>query len=262
MNAKIDDLDLVLLKHEDDEPSNPVQDLRTIASVWTTNRRAIIEHKVPGREASVLHDLGRGSLRFALSGDFMGPDAKTTSENLWGKFTHGQILPFSSDMVALADVTKVVIEQLEFTGQAGDNNRYRYYIVLREHKDPPPKEADAPDQSDDASDNVDDETDDAAASVNYVTGKVLDSDKEPVKDAKVVIKGDQGEFETKTDESGVFRKDDLEPGKYEVTIDAPGYEDQKKNVEIKGGEGETGGETEGSGASEEQESKPAEGETE
>ncbi len=258
MNAKIDDLDLILLKHEDDEPSNPVQDLRTIASVWTSNRRAIIEHKVPGREASVLHDLGRGSLRFALSGDFIGPDAKATSENLWGKFTHGQILPFSSDMVALSDVTKVVIEQLEFTGHAGDNNRYRYYIVLREHKDPPPKEADAPDQSEDASDNVDDETDDAAASVNYVTGKVVDTANEPVKDAKVVIKSDQGEFETTTDETGVFRKDDLEPGTYDVTIDAPGYEDQKRTVEIKGGEG---GQAKEGSAEGEQESGPSGGES-
>ena len=37
----------------------------------------------------------------------------------------------------------------------------------------------------------------------------------------------------KTDEEGVYRKDDLEPGKYTVNVDAPGYEDIEEEVEIK-----------------------------
>lgn len=236
MIVKIDDLDLALLKHTDDEPSNPIQELRSIRSIWTSNRRHIVEHKVPGREASALQDLGRSSVRFSMAGELVGSDAKTAAEKLWAKFQHGQIVPFTSDIVSLSGIAKVVIEQLEYTDYPGDNNRFNYLIVLREHRDPPQKEEPAPAQADEASDSVDEETEDAAGSVNYITGKVVDAEGNPVKDAKAVIKGDPGEFEAKTDESGVFRQDNLEPGTYEVIVDQPGYENQKRKVEIKGGE--------------------------
>ncbi len=236
MIVKLDDLDLVLLKHTDDEPSNPIQELRSIRSVWTSDRRHIVEHKVPGREASALQDLGRRSVRFAMAGELIGPDAKTAAENLWAKFQHGQIVPFTSDIVSLSGIAKVVIEQLECTDYAGDVNRFNYTIVLREHRDPPQKEEPAPAQADEASDSVDDETEEAAAGVNYITGKVVDAEGNPVKDAKAIIKGDPGEFEATTDETGVFRQDNLEPGTYEVNIDQPGYENQKRKVEIKAGE--------------------------
>ncbi len=244
MIAKLDDLDLVLLKHKTDDPSSPVQELRTILRVWTTDKRSIVEHKVPGKEGSVLQDLGKHALRFAFLGEFIGPDAKNATQTLWGKFRQGKSLPFTSEIVALSDVNKVVIEQLDFEDLAGDVDHFRYHIVLREYTEPPPAEEEAPAQSDEAEENVEDETEDAAESINYVTGKVIDTDKNPVKDAKVIIKGEPGEFEVQTDENGVYRKDDLKPGKYEVKVDAPGYEDQKKEVEIKAEAGE-GGEEKG-----------------
>jgi carboxypeptidase family protein/DNA circularisation protein len=236
-SAKLDDLELVLLKHEDDEPSNPLEDLRTILSAWTSDRRSIVEHKVPGKEASVLQDLGRHSLSFGFVGEFVGTEAKTTAEALWQKFSKGKVVPFSSDIVALTEVSKVLIERLDFEELAGDLARFRYHLLLREYKDPEEEQEASPSQEDEAQDATDDATDDASGSVNYVTGKVLDEDKSPVKGAKVVINGDPGEFHAETDENGVFRKDDLKPGTYDVSIDAPGYEDQKQTVEIKSGDG-------------------------
>lgn len=241
-SAKLDDLELVLLKHEGDEPSNPLEDLRTILSAWTSDRRSIVEHKVPGKEASVLQDLGRHSLRFGFVGEFVGTDAKTTAEALWQKFSKGKVVPFSSDIVSLTEVSKVLIERLDFEALAGDSARFRYHLLLREYKDPEEAEEASPDQEDEAQDATEEETDDAAGSVNYVTGKVLDENKSPAKGAKVLIKGDKGEFQTETDENGVFRKDDLEPGKYDINVDAPGYEDQKHTVEIQSSNGATEGE--------------------
>jgi hypothetical protein len=233
-SAKLDDLDLLLTRYEDDDPSQPPDELRTLLSVRTSDERSIVEHKIPGKEASVLQDLGRHSLRFVFLGEFMGKGAASATESLWEKFEKGKIVPFSSDLVGLSTVTKVLIERLDFEEIAGDSGRFRYRLSLREYKEPKQEEEDAPSQEDEAKKNTDDETEEAEDSVNYVTGKVVDKEKKPVEGAKVTVKGDPGEFQVETDENGVFRKDDLDPGTYTVTIDAPGYENQKRTVTIKG----------------------------
>lgn len=263
-SAKLDDLDLLLTRHEDDDPSKPLEELRTLLSVRTSDERSIVEHKIPGKEASVLQDLGRHSLRFGFLGEFMGKGAATATEGLWEKFQQGKVVPFSSDLVGLSQVTKVLIERLDFEEIAGDAGRFRYSLLLREYKEPKEEEEEAPSQEDEAKKNTEDETEEAEESVNYVTGKVVDKEKKPVEGAKVTVKGDPGEFQVETDENGIFRKDDLEPGTYTVTIDSPGYENQKRTVVIKGDKsGESGPEegespeteeSSGSGSGEESES--------
>lgn len=246
MRAKLDNLELVLIHHLKDDPSNPLEDLRTIFSVWTGDRRAIIEHKVPGKEGSVFQDLGRHSLRFALAGEFAGAKSKTVAEALWQKFEQGKTLPFTSDVATLARVKKVVIEQLEFEDLAGRMAQFKYRIIMREHKEPSQKKAQAPNQADKAKKKVKEETGKAKGAVNYVTGKVLDSDKNPVEDAEVIITGEDGEVRVNTDENGVFRRDNLEPGKYKVKVNDPAYEEEKE-VEVESAEGEGGETSEGQG---------------
>jgi hypothetical protein len=240
-SAKLDDLELLLSKYEDDDPSHPLEELRTLLSVRTGDERSIVEHKIPGKEASVLQDLGRHSLRFSFLGEFMGKGSAMATENLWEKFQKGKVVPFSSDLVGLSSVTKVLIERLDFEETAGDSGRFRYRLSLREYIEPKEEEEEAPSQQDEAKKNTEDETEEAEQSVNYVTGKVVDKEKKPIEGAKVLVKGDPGEFQIETDENGVFRKDNLEPGTYTVTIDAPGYENQKRTVVIKGDkEGQSG----------------------
>jgi hypothetical protein len=232
-----------MTKYEDDDPSKALEELRTVLRVQTSNQRSIVEHKIPGKETSTLQDMGRHALRFGFLGEFMGKGATTATETLWQKFQKGKTVPFSSDLVGLSEVTHVLIERLDFEEIAGDIGRFRYRLQLREYTEPK-KEDEAPSQQDDAKKNAEDETDKAEDSVNYVTGKVLDKEKKPVEGAKVHVQGDQGEYQVQTDENGIFRKDNLDPGKYTVTIDAPGYENQKRQVEIKGDRGgESGSET-------------------
>jgi Carboxypeptidase regulatory-like domain/DNA circularisation protein N-terminus len=245
-----------MAKYEDDDPSKPLQELRALLTVRTSNERSIVEHKIPGKETSTLQDMGKHALRFGFLGEFMGKGATAATETLWEKFQKGKIVPFSSDLVGLSKVTKVLIERLEFEEIAGDSGRFRYRLLLREYTEPK-EEEDAPSQEDEAKKNTDDETDKAEDSVNYVTGKVLDKEKKPVEGAKVVVKGDSGEFQVQTDENGVFRKDNLDPGKYTVTIDAAGYENQKREVEIKGGNGGASGSESGEAPSSEAGSQPA-----
>jgi hypothetical protein len=260
-SAKLDDLELLLSKYEDDDPSHPLEELRTVLSVRTSDERSIVEHKIPGKEASVLQDLGRHSLRFSFLGEFMGKGSATATENLWEKFQKGKVVPFSSDLVGLSSVTKVLIERLNFEEIAGDSGRFRYHLSLREYIEPKEEEEEAPSQEDEAKKNTEDETEEAEQSVNYVTGKVVDKEKKPMEGAKVLVKGDPGEFQIETDENGVFRKDNLDPGTYTVTIDAPGYENQKRKVVIKGDkEGQGGPESGEEPGAEEAASGPDEGE--
>lgn len=252
MKAKLDDLELVLVHHLKDNPSNPVEDMRTISRVWTGDRRSIVEHKIPGKEASVFQDLGRHSLRFALAGKLSGVQSKAVAEGLWRKFHQGHALPFTTDIPTLSEVKKVVIEGLESEHSAGRVGQFTYWLVLREFKEPPKKKAQAPNQSDKAAKKAKDETNKAKGAVNYVTGKVLDSENNPVSSADVIISGDKGDMKVKTDDNGVFRRDNMDPGKYKVRVDAPGYEDEK-DVEVKSANDSGGGTEEGSAGGRESE---------
>src|SRR5262245_23607928 len=103
-----------MAKYENDDPSKPLQDLRTVLTVRTSNERSIVEHKIPGKETSTLQDMGRHALKFSFLGEFIGKGATTATETLWEKFQKGKIVPFSSGVTGLSSVTKVLIERLDF----------------------------------------------------------------------------------------------------------------------------------------------------
>ncbi len=252
MDVKIDDLELI--KRIDDSDSHVVKEIRSVSSVVLDDRRAIVELRIPGAEGSVLQDLGRRPVVVRFEGELQGEDAKTTLESLRAKFKSGKPLPFSSDLTDVAEVTQVLIEDLHIDESMGSSNSFGYSLTIREYIEPKePEDEEPPSQDDDADDAVDDETDDAVSTVNYITGKVVDDEGKPEPKMKVTIADEQGnEFEEETNDDGIYRKDDLEPGKYTVTVDAPGYEGKKQEVEIKkssgeGGEEAGGGEEEGGG---------------
>ena len=62
----------------------------------------------------------------------------------------------------------------------------------------------------------------------------------------MTVTGPAGEYKAKTTEDGTYEILDVPEGKYEITVDAAGYEDQKAEVEVKksGGQG-SGGSAEG-----------------
>ncbi len=244
MDVRIDDLELI--KRVDDSDSGTLKEIRAISRMGISDKRSIIELKIPGAEGNVLQDLGRRPVIVKFSGEFYGGDAKTSLENLRAKFKSGKPLPFSSDLTAIAEITQVLIESLKVREATGAENRFLYELTVREYV--PPKEEEEeepPSQDDEAEDSVSDETDNAVESINYITGRVLDKKGDPAPDLKISIVDEEGnEYEVTTDKDGVYRKEDLPGGKYTVTVKEEGYEDMKREVEIKGssekeGEGET-----------------------
>src|SRR5712692_2451420 len=249
MDVKIDDLELI--KRIDDSDTHVVKEIRSVSSIEMDDRRSIVELRIPGAEGSILQDLGRLPVVVTFEGELQGEDAKTTLQNLRAKFKAGKPLSFSSDLTGVAEVTQVLIEDLHIDESMGSSSTYEYTLTLREYIEPKePEEEKPPSQDDDAKDAVDDETDDAVSTVNYITGKVVDHEGKPEVKVKVTITDDQGnEFDIETNDEGVYRKDDLEPGYYVVHVEAPGYEEVKEHVTIHGksggGGGEAGGEGEG-----------------
>ncbi|MEM2027474.1 MAG: carboxypeptidase regulatory-like domain-containing protein [Candidatus Bathyarchaeia archaeon] len=231
MNVEIDGIPLI--KHTRDPDTGATKDLRSVYNIEISERRRIVEHKIPGFEGSILQDLGREPVTISFEGIIFGEGAREDLEIIRSKFKAGSPVPFSSDITGIAEVNQVLIEDLRVEDAGGTVNRYRYHMVLREYIIPREEEERAPSQEEEAAEEVEEETDEALASVNYVTGRVLDADGNPKSGVSVKISWEGGEYVVKTDEEGVFRKDNLEPGKYMITVDAPEYEGIVKEVEIK-----------------------------
>jgi hypothetical protein len=112
-------------------------ELPNVQKVSTDEGRAIVEHRVPGLEGSVLQDMGRGSTAISLEGVFHGEEALGNLEELRGHFKAGEPVLFTADITTATDVSEVLIDDLEVKEVAGRPNYYRYTIRLVEYVPPP-----------------------------------------------------------------------------------------------------------------------------
>ena len=223
---------IALIRHVRDPDTGVSTLVHSVHNINVSEKRSIVEHRIPGLQGNVLQDLGREPVRIAFEGLIFGEDALQFVEQIQLKYKAGTPVPFSSDLSGVTEVTQVLIEELQVEEVGGVINTYTYWMVLREYTPPPEEEEPAPSQDAEAEDAVQQQADDDAASINYITGKVVDADGNPQSDVDVKITFDGGEYTVQTDDEGVYRKDDLDPGTYTVTVDAPGYEDVQEEVEI------------------------------
>ncbi len=215
-----------------------VEEIRNVHNINTSDKRTMVEYEIPGMEGNVFQNLGRSPVKISFDGTLQGKTARSNLEVLRSKFKQGMPLPFNSDISGAADVTKVLIEDLSIEEVAGITERYRYSIVLKEYKEPPPEPTTPPSQDEKAEDWADEEADKAAEGINYLTGKVLDAEGKPKSKVPVLATSSEGEYRGETDEEGVYRIEDLTPGKYKVTVDAEEYEGIEEIVIIGGEETE------------------------
>jgi Carboxypeptidase regulatory-like domain len=229
MSIEIDSFPLI--KRVQDSQTNQVQELRNVYNISINSRRALVEHRIAGSDTTILQDMGRHPIRIKFEGDLMGEKSKDSLQDLWIKFTQGKPVPFSSDLTGITDLTTVLIEELAIENVGGNPDRYHYFMRLSEYK--PPKqqtEQDAPDQTQAAQKAVSDES-----QIDDIRGKVLDLEGNPAKGVDVKLSGPDGDRQMKTDSQGVYEFLNLPNGKYEVTVDAEGYQNLKRDVEIKKG---------------------------
>lgn len=111
-------------------------ELPQVQEIGTYERRALAEHKPPGMDGSLLQNLGRRPTRLVLWGVATGPEALDFIEKLDGKFRAGQPVPFAADIVADAEIQKMLIDDLRLQELAGKPQRFAYVLTLREHIEP------------------------------------------------------------------------------------------------------------------------------
>ncbi len=231
MDIRLDDLDLIKVIR--DSPESAAKEIRSISSVDVRAERSIVEIIIPGSEGNVHQNMGRAPIRIFLRGLLWGPDAKTTLETLRSKCGGGAPIQFTSDLSGATEVDQVIIEQLNVDEVAGLPSRYDYTIVLKEYRElGPPIEEEAPQQEGEAEQEVEDEKYDAIQSQNYVTGKILDAEGNAKQGMTVIISGDGAEYRVTTDDEGVYRKDELPPGRYTITVDSDEYTGIQEEVVV------------------------------
>jgi hypothetical protein len=223
---------ITLIRHVRDPDTGVTTLVHSVHNINVSEKRSIVEHRIPGLQGGVLQDLGREPVRISFEGLIFGKDALQFVEWIRSKYRAGAPVPFSSGLSRVAEVTQVLIEELQVEEVGGVINTYTYWMVLKEYTLPPEEEEPAPSQDEAAAEAVQQQAEDDQESINYILGKVIDADGNPQSDVDVKITFDGGEYTVKTDGEGVYRKDDLNPGKYTITVDASGYEDVKEEVEI------------------------------
>lgn len=123
------------------DPVTPMLDdieLTSVQWIETDERRAVVEHRIPGMAGNALQDMGRDSTTIRLTGVFFGDTALADLEALRGKFQEGTSLSFAADITTATDIIDVVIADLHVRELGGRPNTWRYRMVLRESPPPPP----------------------------------------------------------------------------------------------------------------------------
>ncbi len=123
------------------EPIRPMLgdvELRTVQNIATVERRALVEHRVPGMAGSAFQDLGRPSASIKLEGVLFGEESRAQLEGLRGKFQAAEPVSFAADIATATEIVDVLIEDLRVIEVAGRPGTFLYQIVLRESPPSPP----------------------------------------------------------------------------------------------------------------------------
>jgi len=111
-------------------------ELPQVQEIATLDRRALAEHKPPSMSGSLLQNLGRRPTNLTLWGVATGSDALSFVEKLSDKFKANQPVSFTADIIADAEIEKMIIDDLRVQDLAGKPQRYAYVLTLREYIEP------------------------------------------------------------------------------------------------------------------------------
>ncbi|MGF3498816.1 MAG: hypothetical protein ACQXXL_04240 [Candidatus Methanosuratincola sp.] len=170
MYIKLDDIDLI--KRVDEEGATV--EIRSVHEVHVSARRKVVELPVPGSQSNIFQDMGRDPRCVRLEGRLIGKGASDTLKTIRTKFNSGELIPFSSDIWAIEDVTTVLFEGFSVRIHDGIPLEIRYTMLLREAK-PPPEEGEgekgAPSQKGEAEKEVEEKTKEIAKEKEKEEGK-------------------------------------------------------------------------------------------
>lgn len=110
-----------------------------IQRIESAERRAYVEHAIPGRAGNLYQDLNHAPLRLAITGSLFGDEKRDEFlEQVRAKFSAGEPVTFAADILTATEVLYVIIEQLHFAESGTAPDQFEFHIVLKESPPPPP----------------------------------------------------------------------------------------------------------------------------
>jgi hypothetical protein len=133
MPVRLNDIDLALASTNNGQPYE--EDLRTILSISTKDRRIIIEHTILGSSGNILQDMGTEPVQITLEGEMHGSEASKTIRRLHEIYEKGEPVKLNSDLASISEVSRVKIENFQVNNPVGLKYHYVYTLDLKEDRD-------------------------------------------------------------------------------------------------------------------------------
>ncbi|HEX5332038.1 MAG TPA: hypothetical protein VFW79_05285 [Cellulomonas sp.] len=118
-------------------------ELPQVQELTTSDLRAVAEHKAPGKDGSMLQNLGRAPTAVTVRGVATDPASLDLVEQLKTDMRTGQPVAFVADITTDTTIEQVLIDDLQVRQLAGRPDRYAYVLTLREYVEPVEPESSA-----------------------------------------------------------------------------------------------------------------------
>lgn len=108
-----------------------------LQNIRTEDVRNLVKLRGPGQSGGVYQDLGREPLSVVMEGILFGGDTLAALEELRQAQAKAKPMSFAADAVAGADMTQVLIADLNVRQLAGYEDRFSFFLRVREYTEPP-----------------------------------------------------------------------------------------------------------------------------
>lgn len=108
-----------------------------LEKIYTEDTRSLVKQRGPGQTGGVFQDLGREPITVVMEGLLLGDDTQAALEELRQAHARARPLSFAADVIAGADLTHVLIADLQVRQLAGHTDRYAFFLRVREYTEPP-----------------------------------------------------------------------------------------------------------------------------
>jgi hypothetical protein len=111
-------------------------ELPQVQDLATHDQRAVAEHKAPGKDGSMLQNLGRAPTGVTVRGVATDTASLELVERLKAVLQSGQPVAFVADISDDTAIEQVLVDDLQVRELAGRPGRYAYVLTLREYTEP------------------------------------------------------------------------------------------------------------------------------
>lgn len=111
-------------------------ELPQVQELTTSDLRALAEHKPPGKDGSLLQNVGRAPTTVTVHGVASDPLALEFIDRLKQDLRSGVAVPFVADITTDTQIENVLLDDLQVRQLAGDPGRFAYALTLREFIEP------------------------------------------------------------------------------------------------------------------------------